>query len=290
MTRDMKWTLGTLEGCGRFAEALHPHVEGELDPIRTKLLEEHLAGCAACTRAEADLKMERLAFLEAAVETPELPDSFSEKVMERIRDVSRARRTRRRLRFAAAAGLVIFLGAAGSLELFRSGPIEPGSPPPLLTSAPVAPPPSTDHPRPPALRDEDARGGALPLVASPAAKGSEKATLEEAAALHEVPRPGLIAFTSQGAPLPGVRPESTPPVPVRTLGHVVGMVVRMGQPHDAPGRDDPCKPDPNKDGKTDLNDVAYSCQVLICGNLPSPLEALAAPADEADCDGPCLRI
>ncbi|HVR74046.1 MAG TPA: zf-HC2 domain-containing protein, partial [Planctomycetota bacterium] len=118
MTRDMEWTRGTPEGCGRFAESLHPHVEGELDPIRAKLLEEHLAGCAACTRAEADLRMERLALLEALVESPELPDSFSEKVMERIRDASRARRSRRRQRFAAAAaaaGLVIFLGAAGSL-------------------------------------------------------------------------------------------------------------------------------------------------------------------------------
>jgi hypothetical protein len=64
---------------------------------------------------------------------------------------------------------------------------------------------------------------------------------------------------------------------------------------------DPCAPDPNKDGKTDINDVAYSCQVLMAGLAGSPPAALAPASlhvpdaaegspSEADClDEHCVR-
>ena len=50
---------------------------------------------------------------------------------------------------------------------------------------------------------------------------------------------------------------------------------------------DPCEPDPNQDGKTDWNDVAYSFQVILSGQPPSPLDVSEVTLPDPDCENVC---
>ena len=77
------------------------------------------------------------------------------------------------------------------------------------------------------------------------------------------------------------------------FAHVAVMFRRLDpteRPLEPALRDDPCKPDPNKDGKTDITDVAYSCQVLLAGQSPRPFNvAESQPLEPVDCGELCFR-
>lgn len=52
---------------------------------------------------------------------------------------------------------------------------------------------------------------------------------------------------------------------------------------------EPCVADPNADGKTDLDDVAYGFQVLYGAQAPSAVEPDVGTIPESDCDTMCLK-
>ena len=52
---------------------------------------------------------------------------------------------------------------------------------------------------------------------------------------------------------------------------------------------EPCVADPNDDGKTALDDVAYGFQVLYSAQAPSAVEPDVGTIPEPDCDTMCLK-
>jgi hypothetical protein len=83
------------------------------------------------------------------------------------------------------------------------------------------------------------------------------------------------------------------------IADVIGIAVKL-TPTRAPSPpsprtrddDDPCRPDPNKDGKTDINDIAYSCQILIGGLSHASrhsLDSSDSAASDPDCEEYCAR-
>ncbi len=281
--------------CQRILEHLHAHLEGESDPIRAQLIQKHLEGCEDCRRAGEDLKLDRIGFVEAAVQGPALSDSFTQKVLKRIEKTIRADALRRRRAqlwrlggLAAAAALILAAGVA----VFRASPeIQPGDLAGGVTEAKKAP----------GMEDGGAEGDAFPVEGRPGrleAHGDSPARPREIADRIPVGTiPPASVWTTPFRDVrvePLIRPAVWHGAALANFGHVLGMAERLAAPSlrrpEAPTRDDPCKPDPNKDGKTDINDVAYSCQVLICGQPPRPLEVVDSTAVEpVDCDDYCFR-
>lgn len=257
---------------------LHQYVEGELDPIRTGLMRQHLTSCAACQKTRDEIEGERLWLIETAVDAPALVGRFEERVqeriMERIRDeLLHSKRQdslqRQRALFARAASFA----AAAALIALTAIQFE-------KTQVPLpVPRVSAD-----VLTDSAAPPAAFPTE-SPAL-----CSLDCSEALYPV-----SLSSSTGVPLIHRRAARGAAVREATnFGEVVGIAIQLTPSSlPAPPRD-PCKPDPNKDGKMDLNDVAYSCQLLIGGPQPHSLELKDVPfADfplvDSDCDDVCLR-
>lgn len=70
--------------CSECRLALHAHLDGELEIANARVVEEHLAGCAACTEESAALRSlgERL---RAQAERPEPPAGFEERLRASLR-------------------------------------------------------------------------------------------------------------------------------------------------------------------------------------------------------------
>lgn len=100
--------------CERVALILHRYVEGELDPIRSQLVERHIAACAACLAEKEELDLERLWLVETAFAGPALSARLVEKIMEPVRREATARsRSRLRRRVAVAAAACLLAAIAG---------------------------------------------------------------------------------------------------------------------------------------------------------------------------------
>ena len=101
-------------GCSSAQIHLHAYVEGELDPIRSGLLKEHMEDCSACRNQAEELKLERAWLLEACVDSPALPESFTKKVMLRVKEEKSAQtRQARRSMYLRLGGL----GAAAAVVM-----------------------------------------------------------------------------------------------------------------------------------------------------------------------------
>ena len=104
-------------GCRLALPHLHAYVEGELDPIRCQLVEEHLESCGTCRREAEELKVERVVFMEACISSPELPTDFTTRVMHRVRTESVVRGR------AAKAGWLRLSGVAAAALLMATAAV-----------------------------------------------------------------------------------------------------------------------------------------------------------------------
>ncbi|MBI4606966.1 MAG: zf-HC2 domain-containing protein [Planctomycetes bacterium] len=281
--------LGSAGGfdCAAARAVLHAFLERELDPIRVRLLQEHLEACAACRDDEEDLKLERILVLEASVSAPRLSDSFTGKVLAKVEKAVRlAERSRRRRRLLRLGGMAAALLIAAGAVLWSVARREHAGRPPLAAAPAGAS--TVVEGNPPA---------AHPPAAAP---GAPESALEAVPSAPRVRPPPPVA-PRRGDPLPAyeIRARRTPaPVTFASFGEVLGMFERLDaegidprawQPERA-RPDDPCRPDPNRDGKMDPSDVAYSCQVLLSSPPPCSLEAAEAGSEpKTDCDEHCLR-
>src|SRR5688572_283293 len=107
--------------CTETRELLHAFVEGEIDPIRGRRIEEHVAGCAACAAARVEIEEERLWLMDVLVKGPPLSPRFAEKVTRKIRARARFESARKRSAWAlrSAAAVALFSVA---LVLANRGP------------------------------------------------------------------------------------------------------------------------------------------------------------------------
>jgi hypothetical protein len=271
---DMETMLPTGEAergpddCLETAAHLHVHAEGELDPIRLRRVDQHLAGCEACREALRVLHEERRWFMEMLVESPPLSPRFAEKVAGRIRARVRLDATRkRRMWIARGVAAAAVLSAAALLAPRASNP---GSGPLVSTH---------DEPRSSAVPDDETS----PLLVELPRHVEYLDILEPAGLGHDeggYPRrsSGRYRIMESAMELWEIIPQVQPKM--------------WGVPRD------PCAPDPNRDGRTDYKDVAYTCTVMMCGRrdgvFVDDTEKNGAAGDdraqvEPDCDELCLR-
>jgi hypothetical protein len=260
--------------CERARLHLHSFVEGELDAIRSGRIRAHLGGCPACREIEEDLKLERLWLIESIVDTPSLSDSFTRKIIGKVEAALEAEKASRRRRAFTVWG---FAGLAAALAVAALGMfILDGFRPHDDSHAVASTPPARLEP---------------PLLSRPGVAVST--TLPSAGPrIGEVASQLLDSFAVSPArdTEPAVRFASYSRSP--NFGHVYVMAAGLAPPSRARAalaKDDPCKPDPNRDGQVDWNDVAYSCQLIVSGQPPHPLESVDAAPIETDCDDSCFR-
>ena len=248
-------------GCSSAQTHLHAYVEGELDSIRTCLLKGHMEECSACREQVEELKLERVWLLEACVDSPALPDSFTKKVMLRVKEEKRAQAGRVR------HGVYLRLGGLAAAAVL------------MVTVLAVLKNSHGNKPEGTEIAGDDVATATMKVPGDPAPKvrfvGVPQRNLREL----QVPRRTRVI----SQPRPRFR-RRVPAIMFANFGHVVGMAAaRLTHARDI----DPCEPDPNQDGKTDWNDVAYSCQVILSGQPPSPLDVSEATLPDPDCENVC---
>lgn len=134
----------TATPCPEREEALALHVGGDLPADEARELDEHLAGCAGCRAFLAELAADRRA-LEAFASRTEPVQPVAEvhrRVMAEVGTRSERRRSPSTWRWAAAAALLLALGAALLLQLLPGhsspDPGTTGEEPTVLAEAPRA--------------------------------------------------------------------------------------------------------------------------------------------------------
>ncbi len=270
-------------GC-RIAEPfLHLYVEGELDPIRSQLLSAHLESCAACRSARRELERERLWLMESTVSAPPLSEHFREKVLARIRKEKAEAVERRRSDIffratgAAAAVLILAYAAFHSLEEPRRFPEADHE------TAKVVFPHATGAAGP-ASSSSGARFVSLPLAEAQDAWVESMDCIDDEAPEDE----------------PGVDPETEGPsgeAGESPRRFKIADVAQMAAELEAslPRRlsieeNDPCRPDPNRDGKAGWDDVAILCQAILRGSHEHFLDGGHESALVGDCRDVCIRM
>jgi hypothetical protein len=233
------------------------YAEGEIDPIRARLVQAHLESCGACRAERGALAAERLWLLEQMVESPPLSTRLRKKVIDRIRQRERAARARRRWTFLVrASGLASAAALAiGACIVILRGPWGAGG------AGPEAPDVALEAPAAP-----------LRVIAAPIRLAAHRTQIDPAAAP------------------PAEEPEARPFRHSPSFGDVLGIARRIVPAESAAHPGEPCPPDSNKDGRLDIIDIAYSCQIIMGAPPPGGLgEAETAPLDP-ECDEHCLRV
>lgn len=256
--------------CADAERFLDAHVEGELRGFELALLERHLRGCAACAARHAELERERVWILEEALASPALPESFAEKVISRIVESRRrALAARWRETFFRISGV-----AAAAASLAVAALLEPAG---------------RESESPAGSRGTPAAALARPERWTP----SETSAFEadglggECDALEEAE----LARGGGPGPLLSALPPERPRLPP-TVEDLVFVAYRLGpRPRHVwiPESGEPCRPDPNSDGKSDMSDVAYSLQFLLPDRPLAMVEAREANGNP-DCVNICLRL
>ena len=268
--------------CRQVELFLHRYVEGELDPIRSQMLAAHLESCASCRCARRELERERLWLIEGAVNAPPLSEHFREKVLARLRKDRAETIQRRRSEIffratGAAAGVLILAYAAfHSLEEPR------GSPEAALETAGVVVPSDSG----PASTTFPVQFVSLPL-------SQDRDAFEEPIDCidDENQEPDAGVDPAGIASAASSQEERSPPWRSK-----FGVVARMAAELDATSprwviieQGDPCRPDPNQDGKAGWDDVAILCQAIIRGSPEHFLEGGHESALDGDCWDVCVR-
>lgn len=267
------WDGGPRAGdisCADAERILDAHVEGELRGFELALLERHLRGCAVCAGRRAELERERVWILEEALASPSLPESFPEKVVSRILE-SRRRALAERFR---AAFFRISGVAAAAAALLVAALLEPPGP---REESPAESPGAVRA----ALVGLERRGPSEGFVPEADVSDADCDAAEDAGLAREGPPGALLS------PPPPERPRLPP-----TVEDLVFAAYRLGpRPRHVwvPERGEPCRPDPNSDGKSDVSDVAYSLQFLLSDRPLALVETREVPGDP-DCVDICLRL
>jgi len=231
--------------------------EEELDPIRARLVRSHLDGCETCRAERGVLDDERLWLLEEMVKSPPLSSRLRGKVIDRIRSRERIERARRRRSILVrVSGLVAAAAIAVGIGVALDGSWRTGQDGPETTGV---------------AREVSGRSAPILLTESPA--------IDLDSAANGVP-PAAEEIEARG------RPPS--------FGDVLGLVRQIVPAGAAMHPGEPCPPDPNKDGRVDIIDVAYSCQIIMGAPPPGGIAGGIggidpAPADP-ECDEHCLRV
>jgi hypothetical protein len=251
--------------CADARRLLHRYIEDELGPIHTQLLDRHISQCPACREERDELERERLWLLESALGAPELSESFAEKVVSRIRATRRRDRTERRIgllfRISGVAAAVLALTVA-SLQY------------------------TEDKPR--VDRGTDVAATLPNVEGSPETAPLPYEVFEDLNRRWRVEEPGSGPDPRRPSRLPvALASQAAHPL----VNEAVVLAVALGDARTVwrpeVGKD-PCRPDPNKDGKVDWTDVTYSCQVQIL-TAESPPESIAT-SDESTPDPECVSI
>lgn len=109
--------------CRDVHQLLHPYSDGELDLVRHVEIDEHLAGCTACSD-----QVKHLRSLRAAVSSPLLyhraPASLHVRVQLPTPPTTRRRQPSSRQLAAIAAGVLFLIGASATIAMlvFRAEP------------------------------------------------------------------------------------------------------------------------------------------------------------------------
>jgi hypothetical protein len=303
--------------CGDTETDLHLQVEGELHPIRGLRLEAHLAACEGCRRRREELREERLWVAEVALEAPALSSRFAPKIIARLRREQErksalARRGALLRRALAAAGGLAALGSAATLFFaVLNGPVEEPYPrgEPLASRDAAGPAeevfieplsealawiPAAEHALDPAAREADQEwleGADCDL----AEWLSDVEISVPAPAPSFRPEPAVLASRKleadrrprRSAPMPPSTPTAATPR-IHNFAQVLGITAQVGA---GLGDEEPCPPDPNRDGKTDFVDVALYCQYLMHHViLPEKPAFLGEPVEEEFCDQVCADV
>jgi len=273
--------------CRQAEVFLHRYVEGELDPIRSQLLSAHLESCASCRSARRELERERLWLIEGAVNAPPLSEHFREKVLARLRNERAEALQRRRSDIffratgAAAAVLILAFAAFQSLDesgsspeaaretakvVFTSDSGAGSHAPPSLAAQLVSLPPSDI---------QDALEEPTDCI--------EDEVQESDIDVDPAVTAGADSSRGAGAPVWGSK-----------LGNVARMAAELDVNATLPrwlpiAQDDPCRPDPNQDGKAGWDDVAILCQAIIRGAPEHFLDGGHESALVEDCWDLCVR-
>jgi ferric-dicitrate binding protein FerR (iron transport regulator) len=122
--------------CEEAENFLNARIDGELAADDAIALEAHLAECAGCRQALADLEIQDAALVRAFCRQIEAGDAVAERVIAQLPQTFATRRTARRrwrVRYAIAASIGL-IGVGLALRLFPQSK----SPPPLLAPQPIA--------------------------------------------------------------------------------------------------------------------------------------------------------
>jgi hypothetical protein len=249
--------------CFRATDEMHAYVEGGLDPLRSSHIESHLSDCADCRALRRRLEEERVWIIESLVKAPALSPRLRGRVMARIQETRRQSRTVRlrdrvfRLAGAAAAAAVLILAAIEVPRISRSVGMVPGVAR-LPTALPSLSPEAVDFGVALEMRRSvDTVVDVRPVAYLP----EDSASFADGASTLLARFPDVMNFAAK---------------------------LNGNYPRDLPQRD-PCRPDPNRDGRLDLNDVAYSYQVFFTGAAPNVFEPNETATADPECEDICLR-
>ena len=275
-----------MENCAQLRPYLHRLVEDELDPMRASRVGEHLEVCPQCERVREELDDERLMVMEALVSAPDLSTRFASKIRQRIEIEAGRARVQARQRWthglgsAAAMILVSVVVSVGSGDRSDSPNLAALIPSePLVRSETMISPGtlvSSETIRSATMNRRNVDLG--PLRRLPLASVvTHPVTLPLGG-----PQPklrGFVVRTPNGQrtriTLQGARVKQLIPFRLRVTrsrgrvslnaGHLLALANRLSPKplRVRPARRDPCRDDPNHDGITDLNDLAYACQLVM---------------------------
>ncbi len=342
--------------CQRIVPTLHRYVEGELDPIHSRLVEKHIALCPACFNEKERLDLERLWLAEAVFEGPALSARLVEKVMKTVRreaaSRSRSRWLRRLALSGAAACVAVALVGYATTSWWRvpSTEFDPhgGS---AVRAGDLAEWDSEDRAVRPVRLVADGvvrSGGRLPSPRRfqviikeirPIQRGGfqvgqvnprfvnfglqntsclpqaqEEWACYRGGTISPLDPPGEAAISlgpARGKVRDGRGGRRAPQQRVYrvvlhstqvgglaqfrfrdTLGIALRLrdmtAVRTVNRERVDAGSEPCLPDPNADGKMDIEDIAYGLQVLYGAQPPDDLDPELLTLDP-ECDGFCLR-
>ncbi len=250
--------------CRDVQELLHAHVDGELEGFRAVLVDRHLLGCAPCRKVRNDLERERIWIIEAALDAPRVPASFASRVVDRVRESRRATKIRWwRDAFFRASGAAAAIAIVSVAALRIPSGTDPGAGGPEGSGI---------------VLDERTDDSSWPPVS--------RAVV--------APIPVEVVFVAH-APSDSAHDghPAARAAEVRLVSDLVFAAYDLGQPGKKAVRSFDrgvlCRPDPNSDGRSDLNDVAYSLQLMMPDRSVEPVIEEESSGDP-ECVDICLKV
>ncbi len=296
----------TARRCDALRSHYHHYVENELDPLRVRMVDAHLGACDKCREEVEYLQLEKLWVMETVLDAPELSDRLTEKIVAAVHAERRDLNSRWFLRVSASIAAVAL---AGVLAVFAGGAsIET---PEIVSEKQIHLPPGTIHVRSAGKsRDRNelprarlvhynASSGistthgypwTLPAPRRHAARCDYPASAYRVAVRVKSPRDRIRKLTPLASRADVVVFVRMPRRGRISLRDTVNVALRFARGTPAVERDlESCEPDPNADGKLDIDDIAYGLQVLYGAQTPEAVALGDESSQENECDAACAR-